>query len=70
MREELTDIAGQHFETFLAILIKILPENVGTFGVGNKINVEGEDYRYQAVIAKKGHPMFDKMEEEYQKMNQ
>lgn len=65
-KDELTDLTGKHLESFIALLIKSLPGNVGNFGVGHRLNIEGDNYRYYFVMAQEGHPVYDQLEMQYE----
>lgn len=68
MRDQLTDLTGKHLESFIALLVKVFPGEIGQFGTGHKINVDGDDYRYYFVMAKEGHPTFQNLENQYQNL--
>lgn len=61
---ELVDLTSRHLEPFIALLLKCLPDELGHFGTTNGVNVAGENYRYQFVVAKEGHPHYREMEPE------
>lgn len=68
MKEEFTDLVGKHLETFIAILVKALPGEIGQFGTGHKIHVDGDTYRYYFIMAKEGHPTYQELEKDYQQV--
>lgn len=68
-KEEVTDVVGQHLESFIAIFIKGLGK-LENFAVGNKLEVEGVRYAYQFNIHKQGTKGFKEIDRKFQQAQQ
>jgi len=68
-KEEVTDVVGQHLESFIAIFIKGLSK-LDNFAVANKLEVEGERYAYQFNIHRKGTQGYKEIENNFPQAQQ
>jgi len=61
-KKQITDLFGKQLENLSALLIN-LGGNLDRFGVGHGLEVNGETYRYEFLIAREGTSEFDEMQE-------
>lgn len=60
-KKQITDLIGKQLENLSAILIK-LGGKLDRFGVGHGLEVDGETYRYEFLLARQGTYEFDEMQ--------
>lgn len=60
-KKEVTDIVGQHLESFIAFFVKGA-KDLENFAVGHIIEVDGEKYAYQFNLHREGTQGYQEIE--------
>jgi hypothetical protein len=65
--DEVTDLVGRQLENLTALFLKLQPGEPPHFGVGHKLKMDGQNYRYYYILAKEGTPQYQEIEKVHQK---